>query len=447
MNTSILVVDDDKVTRETLARSLANAYDTVTAGSGAEALHRIAENDIDVALVDLCMPDMNGLALQEQINRMQNPPLIIFITGHGNVEAAVQAMKQGACDFITKPVNLDRLELLIEKSLETRRLREENLLLKNRLREQYAPAKPVGDSPMMQRLVAQLLQVAPTQATVLIEGESGTGKELLANIVHYHSDRAAGPFIKVNCGGFVENLLESELFGHEKGAFTGAVASRKGRCEMADKGTLFLDEVGDLPLSAQVKLLRFLQEKTFERVGGNKTLKVDVRIIAATNNDLEELLKTGRFREDLFFRLCVFRVKVPPLRLRPEDIDPLIGHFLNHFGETHHRPLAGIDQEILAHMRSYPWPGNVRELMNCIESMVVSATGPWITKEALPDHLLFKCRMQEQNAALEGALAKNERRLIAEALQQTGGNKVAAAKILGIGLRTLYRRLEEEQGK
>ena len=443
MNKSILVVDDDKVTRETLARSLADAYDTTTAGNGVEALQRIMENDIDVALVDLCMPDMNGLALQEQINRMQNPPLIIFITGHGNVEAAVQAMKQGACDFITKPVNLGRLELLIEKALETRRLREENLLLKNRLREHCVPAKPVGDSPVMQRLVAQLLQVAPTQATVLIEGESGTGKELLANIAHYNSNSAAGPFIKVNCGGFVESLLESELFGHEKGAFTGAVATRKGRCELADKGTLFLAEVGELPLSAQVRLLRFLQEKTFERVGGNKTLHVDVRIIAATNKNLEELVKSGAFREDLFYRLCVVRVRIPPLRHRREDIDPLIRHFLKHFGETHHRPLSGIDPEILAHMRSYPWPGNVRELMNCIESMVVTATGAWISKEALPEHLLFKCRMQEQNTALEGALAKNERRLIAETLRQAGGNKVATARILGISLRTLYRRLEE----
>ena len=443
MNASILVVDDDKLTRETLARSLADSYDTATAGSGAEALERIIGGGIELVLVDLCMPDMGGLDLQDQINRLEEPPLVIFITGHGNVETAVVAMKQGACDFITKPVNLDRLGLLIEKSLETRNLRQENLLLKSRLRGNCAPAKPVSDSPAMQRIVAQLLQVATTHATVLIEGESGTGKELLANIVHYNSDRVAGPFIKVNCGGFVENLLASELFGHEKGAFTGAVATRKGRCELADKGTLFLDEVGELPLSAQVRLLRFLQDKTFERVGGNKTLKVDVRIIAATNKNLDEMVESGAFREDLFYRLCVVRVKIPPLRLRPEDIDPLIRHFLNHYGETHHRPLAGIDQEILAYMRSYPWPGNVRELMNCIESMVVTTTGPWITKDALPEHLLFKCRMQEQNALPEGALARSERQLIAETLQQTGGDKVATARILGIALRTLYRRLKE----
>jgi len=441
---SILIVDDDKLTRETLAKSLAPEYRVRMAANGEEALAAIRDKDIDVALLDLFMPDMNGLVLQEKINGIGGVrPLVIFITGHGTVDSAVQAMKLGAYDYITKPVHLDRLFLLIEKALETRKLQEENAFLKNKIRERYTPAKMIGESAGIKNILSQLEQVAPTTATVLIEGESGTGKELIANIIHYDSNRAAGPFIKVNCGSFVENLLESELFGHEKGAFTGAVTGKKGRFELADNGTLFLDEVGDLPLPAQIKLLRFLQEKTFERVGSGTTRKVDVRVISATNRDLEKMVATGNFREDLFYRLCVVRVKVPPLRERRDDIDRLVDHFLTWYSETHNRPVAEVSEDLLALLRTHAWPGNVRELMNCMECLVVSATGPCLTPEDIPEYLLAGCRGQKTSAEEDGLLAQNERQLVVDTLRQTGGNKLAAAKILGIGLRTLYRKIEK----
>ncbi len=443
MNVSILIVDDDKLTRETLARSLAEAYQTTTTGSGAEALAIISAGGIDVALVDLCMPDMDGLVLQENINKLENRPVVIFITGHGTVESAVQAMKLGAYDFITKPINLDRLGLLIQKSIENRNLQEENLFLKKKIKENYVPTNLIGNSTAMKKILEQLHQVSSTNATVLIEGETGTGKELLANIVHYNSNRAAGPFIKVNCGAFVENLLESELFGHEKGAFTGAITTRKGRFELADGGTLFFDEIGELPLPSQVRLLRFLQEKTFERVGGSKTFKVDVRIIAATNKALEEQIKVGDFREDLFYRLCVVRVKVPPLKEREEDIEQLIHHFLDHYSEIHNRPITGLSQDILDRMKTYPWPGNVRELMNCVESMVVSSTTAHISMESIPDHLPCRCNLPGHDGHETGLMAQTERQLIEETLQKTGGDKVETSKILGIALRTLYRKLEK----
>lgn len=441
---SILIVDDDKLTRETLAKALAPTYQVSMAANGEEALAAIAGNDIDLALLDLLMPDMNGLVLQEKIKSQgHDRPMVIFITGHGTVESAVQAMQLGAYDYITKPVHLDRLFLLIEKAMETRKLREENTLLRNKIKENYTPTKMVGQSAGIKKILGQLEQVAPTTATVFIEGESGTGKELIANIIHYNSARATGPFIKVNCGAFVENLLESELFGHEKGAFTGAIAGKKGRFELADTGTLFLDEVGDLPLTAQIKLLRFLQEKTFERVGGTKTIKVDVRIISATNRNLEEMVAKGEFREDLFYRLCVVRVKVPPLRARQDDIEQLAHHFLQMYTKTHNRPLTGISEELLALMRGHAWPGNVRELMNCVECLVVSATTPQITLDDVPEYLLANCRKHGVDIEADGILARSERQLITETMQQTGGDKPAAAKILGIGLRTLYRRLEQ----
>lgn len=443
MSTSILVVDDDKLTRETLSRSLADNYKTTTSGSGVEALEMISMGGIDIALVDLCMPDMSGLDLQKKINKLENRPVVIFITGHGTLESAVQAMKLGAYDFITKPINLDRLGLLIEKALENRKLREENLFLKKKIRENYDSTKVIGESAAMKKVLEQLQQVSTTNATVLIEGETGTGKELLANIVHYNSNLTTGPFIKVNCGAFVETLLESELFGHEKGAFTGAASARKGRFELAHGGTLFLDEIGELSLGSQVRLLRFLQEKTFERVGGTKTIKVDVRIIAATNRILGEMIKTGDFREDLFYRLCVVRVKVPPLRHRKEDIDQLVQHFLRHYCEIHNLRIKGLDQEVIECMKKYHWPGNIRELMNCVESMVVSTTDPTISVECIPDYI--PCGTHELKGFKEGngLLDQSERQLISETLEKTGGDKVEAAKILGIGLRTLYRKIEK----
>jgi len=297
----------------------------------------------------------------------------------------------------------------------------------------------------MKKILDLAEQVASTDASVLIEGESGTGKELIASLIHYNSRRSNAPFIKINCAAFAEGVLESELFGHERGAFTGAVAARKGRFEMADGGTLFLDEIGDLPVSAQVKLLRFLQERTFERVGGNKTHKVDVRVISATHRNLEELVRTGQFREDLHYRLRVVGITVPPLRERAEDIEPLAMHFVQHFGKIHHRPIGNIADDVMQLMKTHRWSGNVRELMNCVESMVVLTRGKQITLDSIPDHMHYVCDAMHAECQGTGILAEMERQAIADALESTRGNKVEAAKLLGIGLRTLYRKVDKWQ--
>jgi two-component system response regulator HydG len=351
-------------------------------------------------------------------------------------------MKKGAYDYLTKPIHLDRLAVVILRAVETLRLRDENTLLKRKFLERYGDAAMVGDSPEIRQLLQQVEQVARTNATVLIEGESGTGKEMIANIIHYNSDRALGPFVKVNCAAFSEGIVESELFGHERGAFTGALTTKKGRFELADGGTLLIDEVGDLPPSVQVKILRFLQERTFQRVGGHRDLKVDVRIVSATNRRLEDLVAEGRFREDLYYRLCVVKFKVPPLRERSQDIDLLSNHFLRHYSETHNRSIDGISDEVRQMMRQHPWPGNVRELMNCIESMVVTSTGKIITLDNLPEHLLSKCAAMQLDPEQGGTLATMERQMIADTLERTGGDKPEAARILGIGLRTLYRKID-----
>jgi DNA-binding NtrC family response regulator len=446
MTASLLIVDDDRLTRETLASAFADKYQTSVARSGLEALEVLESEKPDVVLSDLRMPDMDGIALLERITQREGTqPSVIFITGHATVEAAVAAMKLGAHDFITKPLNLDRLALMLEKALETRKLREENVELKRSIRESNTRTQLVGESPAMKKILDLAEQVASTDASVLIEGESGTGKELIASLIHYNSQRSNAPFIKINCAAFAEGVLESELFGHERGAFTGAVAARKGRFEMADGGTLFLDEIGDLPLSAQVKLLRFLQERTFERVGGNKTHKVDVRVISATHRNLEELVRTGQFREDLHYRLRVVGITVPPLRERAEDIEPLAMHFVQHFGKIHHRPIGNIADEVMQLMMTHRWSGNVRELMNCVESMVVLTRGKQITLESIPDHMHYVCDAMHAECQGTGILAEMERQAIVDALESTRGNKVEAAKLLGIGLRTLYRKIDKWQ--
>ena len=443
MSASLLIVDDDKLTRDTLADALADDYRTYTAANGAAALSMLQAGDFDIVLSDLMMPGLSGLELMEKISQLANRPEVIFITGHATVESAVEAMKLGAADYITKPVRLDRLCMLLQKTLETRRLREENTRLKSRIREDNARVGLVGASPVLMKALDHARQVADTDASVLIEGESGTGKEAIANFIHYQSHRCAAPFIKVNCAAFAEGLLESELFGHERGAFTGAVATKKGRFELADGGTLFLDEVGDLPAAAQVKLLRFLQEKAFERVGGNKTYKVDVRIVAATNRNLRDLVRDGVFREDLYYRLRVVSILAPPLRERNEDIDPLVRHFLRHFGDIHSRPVVAITNEALTAIKTHAWPGNVRELMHCVESMVVMARGYTLTPADLPEYLVFDEASGPPANADSGIMAQMERQAIADALRQTNGNKVEAARLLGIGLRTLYRKIDK----
>ncbi len=438
----ILIVDDDNMTLQTLSMALEDDYETFTASNGLNALKVLGREDVDVVLSDMDMPGLNGIELLARINEMEDPVPVIMITGQGTIETAVEAMKLGACDYVTKPVNLDRLALLIEKALENKRLKEENRLLKQQIREHGPNLNIIGHSAALERCKELALQVAGTKATVLIEGESGTGKELITNIIHYNSPVAHGPLIKVNCSAFSEGVLESELFGHEKGAFTGAVATKKGRFELANGGTLFLDEVGEMPLSIQVKLLRFLQEKTFERVGGTRTMKVDVRIISATNKNLAELVKEGKFRDDLFYRLRVVKIDIPPLRERKEDLDDLVAGFVAKFSELHGKPIAGIDDHAMELIRAYNWPGNVRELMNCIESAVVMARGDVITVEEIPEYLTYKAPGVELNAK-EGLLHELERKAIIDTLNATRGEKVKAAKILGIGLRTLYRKIEK----
>jgi DNA-binding NtrC family response regulator len=439
---SILIVDDDKLTREALSRALSDSYTTFAAGSGEGALELLQSEPISVVLADLVMPGMGGIELLEAVSRLEHRPMVIVITGKGTVDSAVEAMKKGAYDYLAKPINVARLEVLIIKAIEAMKLRDENVQLKQKFIERYGDAAIVGQSPQIRQLLAQVEQVARTSATVLIEGESGTGKEMIANIIHYNSDRALGPFIKVNCAAFSEGIVESELFGHERGAFTGALTTRKGRFELADGGTLLIDEVGDLPPSVQVKILRFLQERTFQRVGGHRDLTVDIRIVSATNQRLQDLVSEGRFREDLYYRLCVVKLKVPPLRERREDIDVLSSHFLARFSETHNRSIVGISDEVRDLMRNHPWPGNVRELMNCVESMVVTSTGKIINLDNLPEHLLSKCAAIQPGDNPDGILATMERKLITETLEQTGGNKPEAARILGIGLRTLYRKID-----
>lgn len=441
-NHSILIVDDDSMTRQTLSMALSDDYLTHTAKSGLEALEIMARENIDVILSDLDMPGMNGIELLDKLAAAGRHIPVIIITGQGTVETAVEAMKLGASDYVTKPVHIDRLTLLIEKTLENKRLREENILLREKIRETYPDLQLIGKSPAMKKITELALQVAATKATVLIEGESGTGKELVTNFIHYNSPVANGPFIKVNCSAFAEGVLESELFGHEKGAFTGALATKKGRFELADGGTLFLDEISEVSSAIQVKLLRFLQEKEFERVGGTKTFKVDVRIISATNRNLEEEVRKGTFRDDLYYRLRVVKIELPPLRKRKEDIVPLVRKFVEKFAKVHGKPVSGVADEVMALIQSYTWPGNIRELMNCIESSVVMNRSGVIDLESIPEYLTYNT--VDGNPDMEGGVLQElEKKTITDMLKETGGDKTKAAQRLGIGLRTLYRKIEK----
>jgi DNA-binding NtrC family response regulator len=444
MKKSILIVDDDKNTCKGIAEALSKAYITYDASNGLEALEVLGKNtDIELVLTDMIMPEMNGIELLEKIRAANDDIVVILITGYSSIESAVEAMRKGAYDYITKPIDLNKLEITIKNALENKRLRSENILLKQRIKEKFDTANLVGNSKKVQEIMELIRRVSSTKATVLIQGESGTGKELVANIIHYNSPVADGPFIKVNCSALAEGVLESELFGHEKGAFTGALYMKKGRFELANGGTLFLDEIGDLPPSIQVKLLRFLQESEFERVGGTKTIKVDVRIISATNKRLEDLVREGKFRDDLYYRLKVITIEVPPLRERKEDIPLIVDFYLKKFSEIHNKKVKGISPEAMRMIYSYDWPGNIRELINCIESAVVLSSNEYINAKDLPPYLSYA---HERSAAIEGykpTLYEIEKKVILDTLNSVGGNKAEAAKVLGIGLRTLYRKLEQ----
>ncbi|MBQ7666579.1 MAG: sigma-54-dependent Fis family transcriptional regulator, partial [Kiritimatiellae bacterium] len=381
---SILVVDDERNTREGLARALKPSWRVSTADSASAALAQIEAEAPDVMLSDVRMPGDDGLALLKRVRERYPAVVCIMLTAYGSVETAVEAMKLGAQNFLTKPVNLDQLDMVLAQAVRARDLERENRDLRQRLDKRYGMDGIVGSSPAMEALFDTIRQVAPTQATVLIEGASGTGKELVAQAIHHLSQRSAGPFVAVHCAALSPTLLESELFGHEKGAFTNALSQRKGRFELAQGGTLFLDEVGEIAPEVQVKLLRVLETRSFERVGGTETLEADIRIVAATNRDLAAEVAAGRFREDLYFRLNVVEIKMPPLASRTSDIPLLCNHYLKIFADANGKEIAGIEPAAMALLQTYPWPGNVRELRNAMERLVVFSRGGAITAADIP---------------------------------------------------------------
>ena len=453
---TVLVVDDEKNTREGLGRALRRDYEVVLAESADAAIQTLGERPVDVMLSDVRMPGMDGLGLLREARRLHPDLVVIMLTAYGSVETAVEAMKVGAADFLTKPVNLDHLDITISKAVRQRALERENRALKSRLDSKFGLENIVGSSPAMERLFDIVRQAAPTQATVLIEGASGTGKELVAQAIHRLSARAAGPFVAVHCAALSSSLLESELFGHEKGAFTGAVVQRKGRFEMAHGGTLFLDEISEIEPSVQVKLLRVLEERRFERVGGVDTVEVDIRIVAATNRDLRKYVEEGKFREDLFYRLDVVEIKMPPLKERGGDIALLCNRFMKEFAEVNARPVSRFAPEAAAILQAYSWPGNVRELRNTIEKMVVLARGDTLAVEDVPANLRDEARLNGVSGvsaapapapaadfAPTESLAEVEKRKILAALDAAGGNRSKAAIALGISRRTLHRKLNE----
>ncbi len=440
----ILIVDDEKNTRDGLERALKSAFRVLLAENAQRALDLLSSHPVDLALLDVRMPGMDGMSLLQRM-RMRYPQTIcIMLTAYGSIETAVTAMKKGANDYLTKPVNLDDLEIRIERALRSRDMETENQRLRAELAGKYGLDKIIGQSPPMQQVFDVIRQVAPTRATVLIHGESGTGKELAAHAIHHLSPRVNVNFIAVHCAALAENLLESELFGHEKGAFTGAFETKRGRFELADGGTLFLDEVGEIDTAAQVKLLRVLEERRFERVGGQRTIETDVRLLAATNRDLKQMVAEGSFREDLYYRLNVIQLRLPPLRERPGDIGLLLRHFLDDLSAQNNREVQGLDQEAMDILINYAWPGNVRELRNVIESMVVLSRGPTLTVDDIPSAI----RENAQPAASlksvsELSLMDAEKQLIISALKTHNGNRTEAAKHLGVSRRTLHRKLNE----
>jgi DNA-binding NtrC family response regulator len=450
----MLIVDDEKHTRDGLRRLLENEYDVYVAADIAGASDVLEREQIDILLTDLRLGNEDGMMLIDRALKMPHPPICIMMTAYGSVDIAVEAMKRGAYDFVTKPLNLDKVEMLIARALGARKLEQENRTLRQQVDERYGLENIIGDSAALREVLDTIRQVAPSSANVLIEGESGTGKELAAHAIHNLSRRNKAKFVAVHCAALSPQLLESELFGHEKGAFTGAHERRIGRFEQANGGTIFLDEVAEIDPSTQVKLLRVMsEERAFERVGGNQTLRADVRIIAATNKNLETLVREGKFRDDLFFRLNVVRITMPPLRERKEDIPLLIRGFLRHFCKTNEKPLVDLTADAMDALLTYNWPGNVRELRTAIEHGVVMATGPKITVRdlplavrqaagtALPRGISAAKAFGEKSSPLD--IRETEKKLIMQALAATNGNVTAAARKLGISRRTLHRKINE----
>jgi DNA-binding NtrC family response regulator len=448
---TLLIVDDEKSTREGLRAALGERYDVYLAEDAKAAMELLEREHFDVVLTDFRLPNEDGMKLIARAKSLPKPPICILMTAYGSEELAVEAMKHGADDYIAKGrLQIDELEMRIARALRQQNLEVENVSLRQQLDAKFGMENIVGKSPAMEEVFEVVQQVAPTRATVLLQGESGTGKELVARAIHQLSPRASQPIVTVHCAALSPTLLESELFGHEKGAFTGAYERRIGRFEQAQGGTLFLDEIGEIDASVQIKLLRFLGERTFERVGSNKTLTADVRLIAATNRNLEELVKAGSFREDLFFRLRVVEIFLPPLRARSGDVPLLAQNVLREFARENNKPIADFTADAMELLMNYSWPGNVRELRTAIEHAVVLCRGERISARDLPASV----REGSASAAVDPqrVLARNdltvkeaEKQLIIRALKETQGNRTLAARKIGMSRRTLHRKLHAYQ--
>jgi DNA-binding NtrC family response regulator len=476
---SVLIVDDEKHTREGLRQALEDTYDVAVAANADEAFNLLDAQPFDAILTDLRMPGKSGLKVIDKALALPQRPVVIMMTAYGNIDTAVEAMKRGAVDFLTKPVNLERLEVLLQRALKSKTLEVEVKQLHERLDTKFSFGGIIGHSEALHRLTEQVRLVASSKATILLEGESGTGKELIAQAVHQVSPRSRGPFVAVHCAALSENLLESELFGHERGAFTGATERRLGRFETADGGTLFLDEIGEITASTQVKLLRFLETRTIERVGGGKPIALDVRLVAATNRNLERMVGEGKFREDLFFRLNVVRLVMPPLRERADDIPLLLAHYLKFFAKENGTPPPNLEAGALRTLCDYRWPGNIRELRNFCENAVVMHRGGKLTEYDIDpryrENAPWPAAANGSNgggaanaasgaaaASAEGlttrrpappalpgpagsslSLEANEKRLLREALLKSRGNRTEAAKLMGVSRRTLHRKISQ----
>ncbi len=439
----LLLVDDSENNLTSLqAGFLKSPYEVILANGGEEAIKVLNERRVDVVVTDLRMPDVDGMTVLKTALALPSPPQVLIVTAYGTVESAVDALQVGAFTYLTKPLNLNELRAQVGKAMEVAALRRENVELKRQIDSRYGFEDLLGETGEMKQLIQRLRAIADTRATVLLEGESGTGKELVARAVHKNSSRANKPMIPIHCAALSESLMESELFGHEKGAFTGASQQRLGLFELADGGTVFLDEVGEIPLSTQVKLLRVLESREFLRVGGTEPVKVDVRVVAATNRVLQEEVEEGRFREDLYYRLNVVHVTIPPLRARAADIPLLVRTFLDQFAEEHGKPRLQLTKPALQKMMQYHWPGNVRQLRNVVENLVLFSTSDTIDVDELPDTLMGG-QSDDFTVPVGVPLDQVERMVIEKTLVAFNGNRTRAAEQLGISRRTLLRKIKE----
>lgn len=440
---TMLLADDERTTREALSRYLSRRFQVTMAEDGTVALNLIKHNSYDFILTDLKMPGADGMEVLKSAIDKNPDTCVIVLSAYGTIESAVEALKLGAFDFVEKPVNLNRLDIVLKRAAGSRDLKLENTRLKSQLSGSFDWKEMVAASPAMHEVAEVIKQIAPSRSTVLITGESGSGKEIAAQAIHQLS-RRSGPFVAVHCAALPATLLESELFGHERGAFTGAVEQKKGRFELAENGTLFLDEIGEIDPQVQVKLLRVLESRTFERVGGTEPIHSDARLIAATNRDLYKMVQEGTFREDLFYRLDVVNIKMPPLRERQEDIPILVKKFLDHFAAENNREVMTITPEAMEILTRYQWPGNIRELRNCIERMVVLSRENHLGVNDIPRNIRDESGAANALIQVNGdTIDDHEKALILKTLDECGGNRTLAAKKLGISRRTLYRRLDE----